>query len=54
MSDNWDRRILNTYLDEYLGDFVFDVREPFYLFINKQQTNKYVIPKVETISEFQE
>lgn len=33
---------------------MFDVREPFYLFINKQQTNKYVIPKVETISEFQE
>jgi dynein heavy chain len=31
VSDNWDRRILNTYLDEYLGDFVFDEREPFYL-----------------------
>lgn len=39
MTDNWDRRVLNTYLDEYLGDFVFDDREPFYLFINKQQKN---------------
>lgn len=54
VTDNWDRRVLNTYLDEYLGDFVFDEREPFHLFINKQQTSKYVIPNVESIVEFQD
>jgi len=24
VTDNWDRRVLNTYLQEFLGDFIFD------------------------------
>lgn len=29
VSDSFDRRILTTYLDEYLGDFLFDTFQPF-------------------------
>ncbi len=29
VSDSYDRRILTTYLDEYLGDFLFDAFQPF-------------------------
>ncbi len=31
VSDAYDRRVLSTYLDEYLGDFVFDACQPFHL-----------------------
>ena len=24
VTDDWDRRVLNTYLDEFLGEFIFD------------------------------
>ena len=34
VSDSYDRRILTTYLDEYLGDFLFDAFQPFYFFKN--------------------
>jgi len=37
-----------------LGDFVFDEREPFYLYKDKKGGNKYIIPPMVTISEFQE
>ncbi len=30
-----DRRILTTYLDEYLGDFLFDAFQPFHFFTGK-------------------
>lgn len=40
--DNFDRRILFAYLDEYLGDFVFDSFQPFH-FYKGHQTN-YTIP----------
>jgi len=33
--DSFDRRILTVYMDEYLGDFLFDVFQPFHLFHNK-------------------
>ncbi|CAL8247788.1 unnamed protein product [Merluccius merluccius] len=33
--DSFDRRILTVYMDEYLGDFIFDVFQPFHLFQNK-------------------
>lgn len=29
VSDSFDRRVLATYLAEYLGDFQFDARRPF-------------------------
>jgi dynein heavy chain len=24
VTDDWDRRVLNTYLEEFLGEFIFD------------------------------
>ena len=30
VTDAYDRRILNTYLEEYMGDFLFDENQPFY------------------------
>lgn len=35
VSDSFDRRILNTYLDEYMGDFLFDTFQPFHFYVNK-------------------
>ncbi len=35
VSDSLDRRILTTYLDEYLGDFLFDTFQPFKFFASK-------------------
>ncbi|KAJ1502679.1 Dynein heavy chain 10, axonemal [Coelomomyces lativittatus] len=34
VTDDYDRRIVNTYLEEYLGDFVFDSQRKFYFFEN--------------------
>lgn len=33
--DSFDRRILKIYMDEYLGDFIFDTFQPFHFFHNK-------------------
>lgn len=33
--DNFDRRILNTYMDEYMGDFIFDTFQPFHFYCNE-------------------
>jgi len=30
--DSFDRRILNTYVDEYFGDFLFDSFQPFFFY----------------------
>ena len=30
VSDDWDRRVLVTYVDEYMGDFIFDTNQIFY------------------------
>ena len=47
VTDSFDRRTLNTYLAEYLGDFVFDDFQPF--FFSKADDNgmsfDYVIPE---------
>jgi len=24
VTDDWDRRVMNTYLEEFLGEFIFD------------------------------
>ena len=39
VSDSLDRRVLTTYLDEYLGDFLFDSFQPFYFY--KTDTVEY-------------
>ena len=32
--DNFDRRVLTTYMDEYFGDFIFDTFQPFHFYHN--------------------
>ncbi|KZC13452.1 Dynein heavy chain 10, axonemal [Dufourea novaeangliae] len=41
--DNYDRRVSHTYMDEYFGDFLFDVFQPFHFYHN--QHVDYVIPE---------
>jgi len=33
VSDSFDRRVLTTYLEEYLGDFLFDTFQPFHFYV---------------------
>ncbi|KAJ3055760.1 Dynein heavy chain 10, axonemal [Rhizophlyctis rosea] len=42
VTDDYDRRVLMTYLDEYLGDFLFDSFQPFFFFANNQV--QYKVP----------
>ncbi|KAH6585240.1 hypothetical protein BASA61_006968 [Batrachochytrium salamandrivorans] len=42
VTDDYDRRVLMAYLNEYLGDFLFDSFQPFYLFSNSYV--KYKVP----------
>ena len=30
VTDDYDRRVLTTYLNEYMGDFIFDTNQPFF------------------------
>ncbi|XP_069071115.1 dynein axonemal heavy chain 10 [Pleurodeles waltl] len=41
--DSFDRRILSTYMDEYLGDFIFDTFQPFHFY--KNENVDYRIPE---------
>ncbi|KAI3386976.1 hypothetical protein SNEBB_002464 [Seison nebaliae] len=41
--DDFDRRILRTYMDEYMGDFIFDKFQPFHFYQNEEVS--YVIPQ---------
>ena len=44
VSDSFDRRVLNTYLNEYLGDFLFDAFQPFHFYANERIGVDYVVP----------
>jgi dynein heavy chain len=33
--DNFDRRVLNCYMNEYMGDFIFDTFQPFHFYHNE-------------------
>lgn len=47
VTDDYDRRVLNTYLKEFFGDFIFDTNQKFYF---SQAEFDYVIPyEAETI-----
>ncbi|KAL2608324.1 hypothetical protein R1flu_026897 [Riccia fluitans] len=45
VSDSFDRRILATYLDEYLGDFLFDKFHPFHFYKNEADNVDYKLPE---------
>uniref|UniRef100_A0A452SER6 Dynein axonemal heavy chain 10 n=1 Tax=Ursus americanus TaxID=9643 RepID=A0A452SER6_URSAM len=44
--DSFDRRILTIYMDEYLGDFIFDTFQPFHFFRNKEVDYKIPVGDV--------
>lgn len=48
--DSFDRRVLTTYMDEYLGDFIFDTFQPFHFFRNKEVD--YKIPHGDVKEKF--
>ncbi|XP_072658407.1 dynein axonemal heavy chain 10 isoform X2 [Canis lupus baileyi] len=50
--DSFDRRILTIYMDEYLGDFIFDTFQPFHFFQNKEVD--YKIPTGDVKEKFVE
>jgi len=41
--DDYDRRIVNTYMDEYMGDFLFDAFQPFHFYCD--DTVDYYVPE---------
>lgn len=43
VTDSYDRRVIVTYLDEYMGDFIFDKNRDF-LFAKTEEHN-YEVPK---------
>lgn len=47
VTDDYDRRVLSTYLEEYLGDFIFDKNQPFYF---SRTPYGYALPSVCTLS----
>ncbi|CAH8588474.1 Dynein heavy chain 10, axonemal [Schistosoma haematobium] len=48
--DEYDRRILKTYINEYFGDFIFDTYQPFCFYSYKHF--QYSIPNGNTRDEF--
>lgn len=48
--DDFDRRVVKTYMDEYMGDFIFDTFQPFHFFKNEEVD--YCIPKPEKGDEY--
>lgn len=40
--DDFDRRVVKTYMDEYLGEFLFDKFQPFHFY--RDTSFDYVIP----------
>lgn len=40
--DEFDRRVLKTYMDEYFEDFIFSTCQPFHFYVN--ETFDYLIP----------
>ncbi|XP_077015711.1 dynein axonemal heavy chain 10 isoform X3 [Tamandua tetradactyla] len=50
--DSFDRRILTIYMDEYLGDFIFDTFQPFHFFRNNEVD--YKIPPGDVKEKFVE
>lgn len=48
--DSFDRRILTIYMNEYLGDFIFDTFQPFHFFHNDEVD--YRIPEGNTKDMF--
>lgn len=50
VTDDWDRRVMMTYLEEYMGDFLFDKNREFF-FAETPELN-YTQPKIKTLEGF--
>jgi dynein heavy chain len=50
VTDDYDRRVLMTYLEEYLGDYVFDSFQEFKFFANDSVS--YQVPEAENRQEY--
>ncbi|KAL0234517.1 hypothetical protein PCE1_001553 [Barthelona sp. PCE] len=50
VSDDWDRRILNCYLKEYMGEFLFDDFQTFHFY--KDDDFAYVLPEAEKQKDY--
>ncbi|KNE56972.1 hypothetical protein AMAG_17984 [Allomyces macrogynus ATCC 38327] len=50
VTDEYDRRVVNTYLEEYMGDFVFDTHQRFFFF--KNDAVQYAVPLQGTRDEY--
>lgn len=49
VTDNFDRRVMKTYLDEYMGDFLFDTFHAFHFY--KDDKVNYTIPSIANPNE---
>ena len=49
VTDDFDRRVLNTYLKEYFGDFIFDSNQTFFF---SRTGADYTIPQQNTHEQF--
>ena len=47
VTDNFDRRVLTTYLDEYMGDFLFDNNTKFSF--SKSEDFNYILPEFKNV-----
>ena len=50
VTDDFDRRILTTYLNEYMGDFLFDDFQVFHFYKNEERS--YDLPKCKGLQEY--
>lgn len=48
--DDFDRRIVRVYMDEYMGDFLFDTFQPFHFY--RDEKVNYRIPVARTRQDF--
>jgi len=49
VTDDCDRRVLNTYLKEYLGDFIFDTNQKFFFSTSGAE---YTIPEAQNLEQY--
>lgn len=48
--DDFDRRIVRVYMDEYMGDFLFDTFQPFHFYCD--ESVDYRVPIAQTRQDF--
>lgn len=49
VTDEWDRRVLVTYLHEFMGEFIFDQNQKFFF---SKTDYEYAIPEAENMEQF--